>query len=138
MDLFMKQIDLINSKVIQFSALPIDLKAQKIALKQQFEFLKQIAIQTDSSFLGAVKAQETKQIRGLENLEKRLRKAQKRKHEDALKRLTDLQNELFPNHSLQERIVNFSEIFLNHPQIISSCFKTLQPLSNSFEIIVLK
>jgi hypothetical protein len=67
-----------------------------------------------------------------------LLKAQKRKHEDVLKRLTDLQNELFPNQSLQERIVNFSEIYLNHPQIISSCFKTLKPLSNRFEIIVLE
>ena len=138
MDLFMKQIDLINLKVTKFSAFPIDLKAQKIALEQQFEYLKQIALQTDPSFLGAVKAQEAKQIRGLENLEKRLLKAQKRKHEDVLKRLTDLQNELFPNHSLQERIINFSEIFLNHPQIISSCFKKLEPLSNRFEIIVLR
>jgi bacillithiol biosynthesis cysteine-adding enzyme BshC len=137
-DLFMKQTDLINLKVTEFSAFPVDLNLQKTALKQQFDYLKQIALQTDPSFLGAVKAQEAKQIKGLVNLEKRLLKAQKRKHEDVLKRLTDLQNELFPNHSLQERIVNFSEIYLNHPYMISSCFKTLQPLSNRFEIIVLE
>lgn len=137
-DLFMKQNDLINLKVTQFSAFPIDFKAQKTALRQQFDYLKQIALQTDPSFFGAVNAQEAKQIKGLGNLEKRLLKAQKKKHEDALKRLTDLQNELFPNHSLQERIVNFSEIYLNHPKMILSCFKKLQPLSNSFEIIVLK
>lgn len=137
-DLFMKQTDLINLKVTEFSAFPIDLTVQKRALEEQFQYLKQIAHQTDPSFVGAVKAQEAKQIKGLENLEKRLLKAQKRKHEDVLKRLTDLQNELFPNHSLQERILNFSEIYLTHPEIISSCFKTLKPLSNSFEIIVLE
>jgi hypothetical protein len=56
----------------------------------QFESLYAIAHKTDDSFLGALKSQETKQLKGLENLEKRLLKAQKRKLNDALERITNL------------------------------------------------
>jgi hypothetical protein len=56
--------------------------------------LYEITKLTDKSFVGAVKAQEVKQTKGLDNLEKRLLKAQKRKL-SILERITDLQNELF-------------------------------------------
>jgi uncharacterized protein YllA (UPF0747 family) len=54
------------------------------------------------------KSAGSKTNQGLDNLEKRLLKAQKRKLSDILERITDLQNELFPNKSLQERQANFS------------------------------
>ncbi|TRX15836.1 bacillithiol biosynthesis BshC, partial [Flavobacterium franklandianum] len=97
-----------------------------------------VATKTDKSFIGAVKAQETKQNKGLENLEKRLLKAQKRKLSDVLQRITYLQNELFPNQSLQERQTNFSEFYLEYgDNLIPTLVKQLQPLDNKFEIIVL-
>jgi hypothetical protein len=65
-----------------------------------------IAHKTDDSFLGALKSQETKQLKGLENLEKRLLKAQKRKLNDALERITNPKR-VVPNQSLQERQTNF-------------------------------
>ena len=77
-DLFLKQIDLLKSQTKKKTAFTIDFDEQKKHLKKQFEHLFAIAQQTDQSFLGAVKAQEIKQIKGLENLEKRLLKAQKR------------------------------------------------------------
>ncbi|HLF52001.1 bacillithiol biosynthesis cysteine-adding enzyme BshC [Flavobacterium sp.] len=138
MDLFSKQADLVNLKVKEFSEFPIDFSSQKAVLQQQFDHLYQIANQTDQSFLGAVKAQEAKQIKGLENLEKRLLKAQKRKHSEALERITDLQNELFPNHSLQERTANFSEFYLeNGENLIPTLINLLNPLETKFNVIAL-
>ncbi|MET0760389.1 MAG: bacillithiol biosynthesis cysteine-adding enzyme BshC, partial [Flavobacterium sp.] len=138
MDLFSKQADLVNLKVKEFSEFPIDFSSQKAVLQQQFDHLYQIANQTDQSFLGAVKAQEAKQIKGLENLEKRLLKAQKRKHSEALERITDLQNELFPNHSLQERTTNFSEFYLeNGENLIPTLINQLNPLDTKFNVIAL-
>jgi bacillithiol synthase len=135
-DLFLKQNILINNLTHKWSAFSIDLTPQKEQLKKQFETLFEIATQTDPSFTGAVKAQETKQLKGLENLEKRLLKAQKRKLHDQLERTTDLQNELFPNKSLQERQANFSEFYLeNGDQLIQKIMKQLQPLQQNFEII---
>ena len=137
-DLFSKQKDLVNSKTKQLSEFPIDFESQKALLQNQFEALFEIANQTDKSFLGAVKAQEAKQIKGLENLEKRLLKAQKRKYSETLERITDLQNELFPNQSLQERQANFSEFYLeNGEKLIPILINELQPLEDNFNIITL-
>ena len=71
----------------------------------------EIANQTDKSFLGAVKAQEIKQVKGLENLEKRLLKAESKNLNDKILRILEIKKQLFPNQSLQERHVNFSEFY---------------------------
>ena len=137
-DLFSKQVDLLNEKTKQISVFPIDFSIQKELLKKQFSYLENIANQTDKSFIGAVKAQEVKQIKGLENLEKRLLKAQKRKYTETLERITDLQNELFPNRSLQERQNNFSEFYLeNGGSLIEKLLSELKPLEKEFNIIIL-
>ena len=96
------------------------------------------AAQTDKSFIGAVKAQEVKQIKGLEHLEKRLLKAQKKKLKDHLVRITTIQNELFPNQSLQERQANFSELYLEHGDtLIPELMENLKPLLQDFVILKL-
>jgi bacillithiol biosynthesis cysteine-adding enzyme BshC len=137
-DLFLKQTDLINKKTKALSTFSIDFSEQKIFLQKQFEDLFTIAHQTDSSFLGAVKAQEIKQKKGLENLEKRLLKAEKRKHAEILERITDLQNQLFPNNGLQERQANFSEFYLEKGSfLIDSLFAAQKPLEDNFTVLVI-
>ncbi|AWG21778.1 bacillithiol biosynthesis cysteine-adding enzyme BshC [Flavobacterium faecale] len=135
-DLFSKQNQLENKLTHKLSSFSIDLTPQREQLQKQFALLHDIAKQTDESFTGAVKAQETKQLKGLDNLEKRLLKAQKRKLKDQLERATDLQNELFPNKSLQERQNNFSEFYLEQgPQLIPTIIDRLKPLEQNFEVI---
>ena len=137
-DLFTKPANLINAITHKLSAFPIDLTSQKETLEKQFEYLYQLAQQTDKSFTGAVKAQEVKQKKGLENLEKRLLKAQKRKLDNELQRIIDLQCELFPNQSLQERQTNFSEFYLEKgEQLIPLLIQKLKPLENNFNIITI-
>ncbi|SHL82091.1 bacillithiol biosynthesis cysteine-adding enzyme BshC [Flavobacterium flevense] len=137
-DLFSKQIDLVNAKAKVLSEIDIDLSALKNQLESQFSILHEITAKTDPSFAGAVKAQETKQLKGLENLEKRLLKAQKIKLKDTLSRITDLQNELFPNQSLQERQANFSEFYIESGELlINKLIEKLKPLEQSFDIITL-
>ena len=137
-NLFSKQSNLINSKTKELSEFPIDLTPIKEQLRKQFEALFEMANHTDESFMGAVKAQEVKQTKGLENLEKRLLKAQKRKLSDVLQRITALQNDLFPNQSLQERQANFSEFYLeNGENLIPMIINQLKPLEQNFDIILL-
>ena len=106
-------------------------------MRNQFHYLHTLVNQTDKSFVGAVKAQEAKQIKGLEHLEKRLLKAQKRKYEQELERIVNLQNELFPNRGLQERQANFSEFYIeNGDALIKKMLVELKPLENRFTILV--
>ena len=137
-NLFQKQPNLINEKTRQLSEFPIDLSALKQQLRQQFKSLQELTFKTDRSFEGAVKAQETKQIKGLDQLEKRLLKAQKRKLADSLGRITSLQNELFPNQSLQERQANFSEFYLEKgTDLIPLLLAKTKPLSTDFTLITI-
>lgn len=135
-DLFLKQNSLINKRIREISNIDIDFSSQKEHLSNQFEALYQLAEETDKSFLGAVKAQEVKQLNGLNHLEKRLLKAQKLKLKDQVIRLTAIQNQLFPNQSLQERSLNFSELYLEMgDKLIPFLIGALNPLKQEFLVL---
>jgi bacillithiol biosynthesis cysteine-adding enzyme BshC len=137
-DLFLKREKLVNKKIREISEFPIDFEPQREFLKKQFADLHQLASQTDKSFSGAVKAQETRQLNGLGKLEKRLLKAQKKKHTDDLERITNLHEALFPHQSLQERQANFSEFYLeNGNSLLTRLIAELKPLEENFKILVL-
>lgn len=135
-ELFLAQNKLINKKIKENSNLNLDFSKQKLFLQKQFNELKTIAKKTDKSFIGAVKAQEKKQLNGLNNLEKRLLKAENRKLKDLVNRIEMIQNELFPKQSLQERHLNFSELYLEYgEELIPLLKEQLTPLEIKFSIL---
>ncbi|MFS4448140.1 bacillithiol biosynthesis cysteine-adding enzyme BshC [Maribacter sp. 2307UL18-2] len=135
-DLFLKQNNFINRKIREISNIDIDFSPQKKLLEDQFKFLYDLAEQTDVSFIGAVKAQEVKQKKGLDRLEKRLLRAQKHKLRDHVNRMTAIQNELFPGQSLQERNQNFSELYLERGAVlIPELLDALDPLHLEFSVL---
>ena len=137
-DIFMNQNQLLQKKVMEISDINIDLSSQKAILKNMFSELKILSNKTDKSFLGAVQAQEKKQLNGIEKLEKRLLKAQKRKLSEKVSRITTLQNQLFPKGSLQERYANFSEFYLEYgAELIEILVESLKPLELKFDVIEL-
>lgn len=137
-DLFLNQHDLEVKIAQHISEIDIDFSPQKKHLEKQFSDLYKLAEQTDKSFKGAVAAQERKQIKGLENLEKRLLKAQKRKLKHHIERVTQIQDTLFPGQSLQERNMNFSEFYLEYGNdIIPKLIQKLNPLKGEFSIIAI-
>ena len=135
-DLFLDEASF-NSKIThQISEVKIDFSEQKNTLEKQFKDLYKLAKKTDASFVGAVAAQEQKQINGLLHLEKRLLKAQKRKHKDHLKRANQLRLELFPGHLLQERHDNFIHYYIeSQGQLIEQLKSQFSPLKLKFDLI---
>ncbi len=108
----------------------------KKQLKKQFDYLQDLVSQTDPSFQGAVAAQQAKQFKGIDHLEKRLLNAQKRVLKDEVERLVLIHEQLFPNDNLQERTLNFTSFFLELgsdfiPQLIDS----LDPLNPNFVLL---
>lgn len=137
-DLFLNSTDLLDKQTRDISSIAIDFSPQRHYLKSQFKELYQLADRTDKSFFGAVAAQEKKQLNGLDHLEKRLLKAQKRKLKDELDRLLLLQDQLFPGNNLQERNRNFSEFYEAYgPGLISRLLEEMDPLSLNFDVITL-
>lgn len=137
-DLFLPQHELMTKITQNISQIDIDFSQQKEFLKQQFKDLYKLAKKTDASFLGAVGAQEKKQLNGLDNLEKRLLKAQKRSFSEELNKIKNIQNQLFPNQSLQERQLNFSEFYLEYgEELLDVIQENLDPLDLRFTVLEL-
>ena len=135
-ELFLKQKELLDKKVKENSGLELTFSDKISFLQNQFDDLRKVAGQTDSSFIGAVNAQEKKQINGLKKLEKRLLKAEKRRLQDLVTRITTIQNQLLPNGGLEERQRNFSEYYLEYgPEFIRRIKNDLKPLEGAFSIL---
>ena len=136
-DLFLSSEEL-STKIAKAQRDLINFSDQKQHLKQQFENLYRIAKQTDASFLGAVAAQEKKQLKGLSHLEKRLLKAEKQKHKAQIEQALLLQSALFPNGNLQERVLNFSTFYAIYGHdFIEKLKSDLNPFQQGFAIISL-
>ena len=135
-DLFMKRNALIDKKIKQISDIDLDLSHLKIQLKKQFDSLQDLVAKTDSSFKGTVNAQQAKQFKGIDKLEIRLLKAQKRVMKDQVGRLTLIHEELFPNEILQERDLNFTSFYLKlGPEFIPNLIKSLDPTNPDFVLL---
>lgn len=135
-ELFLKLNDLLARKVKENSTIQMDFSQQRAQLKIQFDHLKETAQKTDVSFLGAVNAQEKKQLNGIDNLEKRLLIAEKRRQQDLVVRISEIKNQLFPNQSLEERQRNFSEYYLQYgDSFIKALKNSLKPLELEFTIL---
>jgi bacillithiol biosynthesis cysteine-adding enzyme BshC len=137
-DIFLHQNDLLSKKVIENSDIKTNFSEKIKFLKSQFSELKEVAKKTDISFVNAVNAQERKQIKGLQMLEKRLVIAEKRRQKDLVERIILLQNELLPNRSLEERQRNFSEYYLEYGSSFIEALKgALKPLQLEFTLLEL-
>lgn len=137
-DFFQTKTTIERKLVAKFSSIPIDFTQQKEHLQKQFENLYLLAEKTDKSFIGAVAAQEKKQKNGLDHLEKRLLKAQKRKLSTTLENAEKLHKELFPKATLQERHLNFGEAYLaSSKNLIPYLLERFEPLQFQFDIVVI-
>jgi bacillithiol biosynthesis cysteine-adding enzyme BshC len=136
-DLFLPTAAFINKRVRQISDIDIDFSSQRKLLKDNFNTFHRLASLTDKSFLGAVEAQEKKQLKGLDKLENRLLKAQRKKLQDEVVRATDIRNALFPNNRLQERTAHFSDFVLDAglANFTNNLKATLATASNGLAII---
>ena len=137
-EIFLNLNDLLKEKIKENADIEFSFLDAKTLLEQQFFMLRKVADQTDVSFLGAVNAQEKKQLKGLGNLEKRLLRAEKRRQQDLVDRITELKLQLFPNESLEERQRNFSEYYLEYGDTFIDALKAaLKPLELEFTILEL-
>ncbi len=135
-ELFLDREELIRRKVLAISEIEIDLSKEAGQLRKMFGNLRKLAKRTDKSFLGAVQAQEKKQMNGLHKLEKRLLKAQKRQYQERVDRIAALHESLFPKQGLQERQANFSEFYEEYgADLVQALLDTLDPLDLQFDLL---
>jgi len=113
-NLFQPLYQIVNENIMQHSQTDIDFGHYESRLRGLFKELNVKAAETDVTFSNMVKAQEKKQLDGLEKMLKRLVKAEKRKQSERVERIERVYGEIFPNGNLQERFVNFSQVWMDY------------------------
>ena len=79
---------------------------------------------------------QAKQFKGIDFLERRLLKAQKRVLKDEVERLVYLHEQLFPNDSLQERTLNFTTFYIDlGKDFLPELIDALDPLNPDFVLL---
>ena len=137
-DLFLSKQELISQFIQNNLGVEIDFERYEIQLNQIFDELEEFSTQTDVTFSKMVNAQRTKQLKGFDKMKKRLIKAEKRKQSDKVERLSELYDEVYPHSNLQERIVNFSELYLEYGnELIDKMYAEIQPINFQFTIKIL-
>lgn len=111
-DLWQPKILVEESLIAAATQLELKLDPYRQKLQNMFDELREVAAFTDKSMLGAVNAQQSKQLRGIEKLEAKLLRAEKRKHAHLLQQLNDIWDWCYPQGSMQERFDHFATLDL--------------------------
>ncbi len=105
---------------------------EKVGLAEVFEKIKIKAGSIDKSLEGFIGAESSKALKGLENVEKRLKKAQETQNDTIMKQIDSVKEKLFPGDGLQERHDNFLNFYLNNPDFIKNLIDEFDPFDFSF------
>jgi bacillithiol synthase len=134
-ELFVDEVSLRRSYVERNSENSLSLAFEIDDVSEVFERILKKSLAIDQTMKGAVEAEKSKIISSLENLEKRIKKAEERNQETSVSQLLALKQKLFPDGGLQERKENFLNFYLNDKDFINKLLEAFDPIDYSFNII---
>jgi bacillithiol synthase len=134
-ELFTEEIALKRSFVERNSENSLSLAFEIDDVNEVFERVVKKSIAVDQTMKGAVEAEKAKIISSLENLEKRIKKAEERNQEASVSQLIALKQKLFPGGGLQERKDNFLNFYLHDTDFIKKLLADFDPIDYRFNII---
>ncbi len=134
-DLFADEVTLRKTFVEQNSENSLSLAFEIDDVSEVFERILKKSLAVDQTMRGAVEAEKSKVISSLENLEKRIKKAEERNQETSVTQLLALKQKLFPDGGLQERKENFLNFYLNDNTFIIKLLAEFDPLDYRFNVV---
>lgn len=136
-DLFLIDVDLENKWISKNTSNNLSLEKYKHQLDALYKDIEGQAKSIDTTLEPTVKGASVKTANILNNLEKKLLRAEKRRHQESLNKITNLKNRLFPSGILQERVLNLAPMYVNYGNdFIGSLIKNFNPLDGDFTIIL--
>lgn len=134
-DLFLDEVSLKKNFIEKHSENSLSLSEQSHSFIQIFDEILAKAVKIDKTLEGAVKGEQQKLLNAVENLEKRIKKAEERNHETEVNQLLGVKQKLFPNGTPQERSENFLNFFLNNPTFLTQISEVFDPLNFMFYVL---
>ena len=135
-DIF-KSADAIKSDwVKKHSEHTLSLQDEWKELSAIFEKIKQRSAKIDNTLAPSTEAVQVRLKKALDNLEKKLIKAEKKNYETRLQQIDQVKAELFPKNSLQERTENFGMLYVKWgQQFIDELINHFEPLDFKFTVL---
>ncbi|MCC5920201.1 MAG: bacillithiol biosynthesis cysteine-adding enzyme BshC [Cyclobacteriaceae bacterium] len=134
-DLFLGDEDLKVKIVKEFSEHEVGLGQEMDELQKFWDQLREKINLIDGSLDGFVGAEGNKVQKSLQNIEKRLKKAEEKKQETRINQVASLKSKLFPSGVLQERKENFLNFYINDPKFINRVYNSLDPFHFEFYVL---
>ncbi|MBL0882540.1 MAG: bacillithiol biosynthesis cysteine-adding enzyme BshC [Chitinophagaceae bacterium] len=106
--IFQKADQLFTAMVKARTSKQISLRRELEVLQQWYDQVGQLAAGIDETLLPHVQSLQTKALKRIKDLEKKMLRAEKRKFATEEQQLKKWKTQLFPNDSLQERVDNIS------------------------------
>lgn len=128
---------LIKEYVRKNTANELSLAEEKAQLNALVKAIGQKAQEVDPTLVKTAAAEGQRMINSLEQLEGKLMRAEKQRHDIAINQIRSLKDKLFPGNGLQERYDNFMGFYLQYgPAFFEVLKKELDPLEKSFTVII--
>ncbi|TDQ08829.1 bacillithiol biosynthesis cysteine-adding enzyme BshC [Pedobacter metabolipauper] len=116
--------------------LQLTLDDEERAIRATFDQIKLNAYKIDKTLSQSAEGAKIKALKLITNLEKKMLRAEKRKHETSLSQIENLKEKLFPTGVLQERVLNIAPMFVLYgDDFIDSLIKTFKPLDHQFTVL---
>ena len=114
----------------------LNLKQEKRELKELFDRVTERMRSVDPTLGKAAKAEAVSQLKALSQLEGRLIRAEKQKHETAVNQIRSVREKLFPGNGMQERYDNFLQFYLQYGRDYFSVLReSFDPLVGELVVI---
>ncbi|MDQ8054450.1 MAG: bacillithiol biosynthesis cysteine-adding enzyme BshC [Pedobacter sp.] len=136
-DAFLPVAELQKRWVEQHTTHHLNLAEERQSIHTALEKIKKNAVRIDKTLGKASESLRAKADHLIENMEKKIFRAEKRKHETSLKQIENVKNRLFPTGILQERVLNIAPMYVNYGEdFLSTLIENFQPLGGDFTVIL--
>jgi len=137
-DIFQQEHELMNKIVTGRAENKVRLNGELQKIEDLYNEVMTLASNVDLTLKEHVAALKTKAVHRLQELEKKMLRAEKRKHSTELNQLQKIKAVLFPHNSLQERTENISGFYARYGKnIIDILLKNSTAFNQEFCILCL-
>jgi len=135
-NLFSDTETLKNEWVKSHVNLQFSLDNEERSIRAIFDQIKLNAYKIDKSLSQSADAAKTKALKLISTLEKKMLRAEKRKHVTSFSQIDNLKEKLFPSGVLQERVLNIAPmVVLYGDDFIDSLIAHFKPLDYQFTVL---
>jgi bacillithiol biosynthesis cysteine-adding enzyme BshC len=133
-ELFLNEFDLKQVVVSHSIQEEISVETHAKEIVTAFDAIAAIATTVDGSLQSWAQAEKAKVLKQIDDIEKKLRKAEERKHDETIKSVLGIRDKILPNGKLQERQESVFTFLVNDADLIQKLYQSLDPCTFNIQM----